>query len=80
MANSKKNILLRIHRIEPIWTFFSYERECVNAQIDMWNVAPFNWGDFPWKGKAFYPLSDESKRFRNKKEFLAWAWRQCKEK
>jgi hypothetical protein len=67
IANYKEK--LRINPITGI--FMSSEEKCVNAQIDGWNATdPNSYGTKYIDGKSY-----------SKKElYLAYAWRQCKEK
>ena len=61
-----------LNHLEPIsGLFLSSEEKCVNAQIAGWNATEN--GDYTSK-------YINQKYYENKEQFLAWAWRQCKEK
>ena len=78
----EKNILKlkKESRIKPLsGLIMSSEEKCVNAQIEAWNATE-NKISYQPEAKFMFEYSNNAQIFLNKEEFLAYAWRQCKEK
>ena len=61
-----------LNHIEPISGFFlSSEEKCVNAQIAGWNAT---------ENGSYISKIVNQKYYENKEQYLAYAWRQCKER